>query len=165
MLDAPAAIAVGRLLVHGEPMRRVPAGIYDGAAGRAHLIWAPVGITFETLLSALELSPTSTELWAGHILRNTPVARHAILGRAELTFFASPPHPTEAAAACLRCGWCVEACPVNIHPAGLLDAAQLQDPALADAHGLGSCIDCGICSYVCPSRLPLLQSIRQMRRK
>jgi Na+-translocating ferredoxin:NAD+ oxidoreductase subunit C len=165
MLDAPAAIAAGRFLVHGEPMRRIPVGLYDGAGERAHLVWTTAGIMLGALLSALEVSPALTELWAGHILRQVPIARDAILGRAELTFFASPSHATEAAAACLRCGWCVEACPVNIHPAGLLDAAQLQDPALADAHGLRSCIECGICSYVCPSRLPLLQSIREMRRE
>ncbi|HEY2587498.1 MAG TPA: 4Fe-4S dicluster domain-containing protein [Tepidisphaeraceae bacterium] len=165
MLDAPAAIAVGRFLVHGESMQRIPAGVYDGAAGRAHLVWTTAAITLDSLLSALKVSASSTELWAGHILRHVPIARDAILGSAELTFFASPPHAGEAAAACLRCGWCVEACPVNIHPAGLLDAAQLQDPALADAHGLRACIECGICSYVCPSRLPLLQSIRGMRKQ
>jgi Na+-translocating ferredoxin:NAD+ oxidoreductase subunit C len=165
MLDAPAAIAAGRFLIHGERMRRVPIGLYDGATARAHLVWASAGITLDSLLSALAVSPSSNALWAGHILRNVPIGRDAVLGGAELTFFASPPHATDAAAAaCLRCGWCVEACPVNIHPAGLLDAAQLQDPALADRHGLRSCIECGICSYVCPSRLPLLQSIRGMRK-
>jgi electron transport complex protein RnfC len=164
MFDAPAAIAAGRFLIHGEPMRRVPIGLYDGASERAHLVWTAAGVTLDALLSALAISPASTELWAGHILRNVLIARDAAVGAAELTFFASPSHANEAAAACLRCGWCVEACPVNIHPAGLLDAAQLQDPALADAHGLRSCIECGICSYVCPSRLPLLQSIRNMRK-
>ena len=45
------------------------------------------------------------------------------------------------------------------------DVAQLHDAVLADRYGIDSCIECGICSYVCPSKLPLLASIREMRRR
>jgi electron transport complex protein RnfC len=54
---------------------------------------------------------------------------------------------------------------VRIHPAGLLEAAQDNDPDLAESYGLHACIECGICSYVCPSRLPLLPAIRELRRR
>ena len=54
---------------------------------------------------------------------------------------------------------------MRIHPAGLLEAAQADDPELADAYGLAACIECGICNYVCPSRLPLLEGIRTLRRR
>jgi electron transport complex protein RnfC len=57
----------------------------------------------------------------------------------------------------------VTGCPVNINPAGILEAAQAGDPAAADRCGIESCIECGICSYVCPSYLPLLAGIRTMR--
>jgi electron transport complex protein RnfC len=57
----------------------------------------------------------------------------------------------------------VEACPVRIHPAGLLEAAQDNDIAAAEWYGLQACVECGICSYVCPSRLPLLPAIRELR--
>jgi electron transport complex protein RnfC len=163
MLDAPAAMAVGRCLLHGEPMRQLPVGIYDETNGRGHLFWVPVSTTLGEVLTAAEVPGESTELWAGHVLRHVPIDRAAIVGTGELTVFASTPRRSEAPSACLRCGWCVEACPVNIHPAGLLDAAQQNDPQIAEQYGLRSCIDCGICSYVCPSRLPLLGSIREMR--
>lgn len=165
LLDAPAAIAIARQLLHGEPMRRVPMGIYDETHSRTHLLRVPVGATLGEILSAADVPAESTELWAGHVLRHVPISREAVVGSGDLTVFASSPRRPEAPAACLRCGWCVEACPVNIQPAGLLDAAQQNDPQLAEQYGLRSCIDCGICSYVCPSRLPLQSSIRQMRGK
>lgn len=163
MLDAPAAMAVGRCLLHSEPMRQVPVGIYDETNARGHLFWVPAGTRLGDVLAAAEVPGESTELWAGHVLRHIPIDRAAIVGTGELTVFASTPRRPEAPSACLRCGWCVEACPVNIHPAGLLDAAQQNDPQIAEQYGLRSCVDCGICSYVCPSRLPLLGSIREMR--
>ncbi len=46
---------------------------------------------------------------------------------------------------------------------GLLEAAQQQDLVMADRFGLNSCIECGICTYVCPSRLPLMGAIRGMK--
>jgi electron transport complex protein RnfC len=57
----------------------------------------------------------------------------------------------------------VESCPVQITPAGLLEAAQRRDLDMARSYGLAACVDCGICSYVCPSRLPLLSGIRFLR--
>lgn len=164
VLDAPAALGVSRSLVHGEPMRRVPVGIYDETHSRAHLLRVAVGTRLGDVLSAVEAPAESTELWAGHVLRHVRIDREALLGNGELTISLSAPRRAEAAAACLRCGWCVEACPSHVHPAGLLDAAQQNDPQIAEQYGLRSCIDCGICSYVCPSRLPLLEAIRGMKK-
>ena len=52
---------------------------------------------------------------------------------------------------------------VSLALSGLLESAQDNDFPAALRYGLNSCIECGICSYVCPSRLPLLPAIREMR--
>jgi len=52
-----------------------------------------------------------------------------------------------------------------VQPANVLDAAQRDDLDVAQRAGVEACIECGICSYVCPSKLPLLQGLRSMRRK
>ena len=164
VLDAPAAVAISRCLAHDESMVRVPLGIYDETHSRSHLLRVAVGTRLDGVLAAVEAPAESTELWAGHVLRHVRIDRQALLGHGELTISVSAPRRAEASAACLRCGWCVEACPVQVHPAGLLDAAQQNDPQIADHYGLRACIDCGICSYVCPSRLPLLEAIRGMKK-
>jgi electron transport complex protein RnfC len=46
-----------------------------------------------------------------------------------------------------------------------LEAAQRDDLDLAERYGLDACIECGICAYMCPSRLPLLQGIRVLKQK
>jgi electron transport complex protein RnfC len=163
ILDAPAAVALGRFFLHAEPMLEVPLGVYDRPRAKAHLAWVPIGTRLRDVLHAVDISPTSHDLRVGHLLRDLHTTGDVVIGPGELTVLAAESLPRPPASACLRCGWCVEACPTQIHPAALLEAAQQQDPQLADRFGLNSCIECGICTYVCPSRLPLLSSIRDLK--
>jgi electron transport complex protein RnfC len=163
LVDAPLATAIGRYFVHGEPMLTVPFGLFEWRSTRAHIHQVPIGMRLADLLHGLSIPQSETDLRIEHVLREKRVSPEAIVAGGELTLVASEPAIPPAASACLRCGWCVDACPAHLHPAGLLEAAQQQDPGLADRHGLQSCIECGICTYVCPSRLPLLQAIRVLK--
>lgn len=67
------------------------------------------------------------------------------------------PSPAQA---CIRCGLCAEACPVNLLPQQLFWYAQAEDFERLESHNLFDCIECGACSYVCPSSIPLVQYYR-----
>ena len=64
------------------------------------------------------------------------------------------------AQACIRCGICAEACPVDLLPQQLFWYAQAEDYDRLESHNLFDCIECGACSYVCPSSIPLVQYYR-----
>lgn len=61
---------------------------------------------------------------------------------------------------CIRCARCVEACPMGLEP--YLLARLSMNSRWDDAKGRGAmgCIECGCCSYTCPSGRPLLDMIR-----
>ena len=61
---------------------------------------------------------------------------------------------------CIRCGRCVDACPLFLNPSmlGLMAKKGLWDEML-DYH-IMDCFECASCSYVCPSGIPLVQSFR-----
>ncbi len=61
---------------------------------------------------------------------------------------------------CIRCGRCVDACPMGLMPALLMRLCQHRRPADALAAHLMACVECGTCGYVCPSHIPLVQYIR-----
>jgi electron transport complex protein RnfC len=50
-----------------------------------------------------------------------------------------------------------------VQPALVLEAAQLDSESLARKAGIEACIECGVCTYVCPSELPLLGGVRHIR--
>jgi Na+-translocating ferredoxin:NAD+ oxidoreductase subunit C len=164
LLDGAAAGAVGRAVTRNEPMLDVPIEVRDAVHSRSTVYTAAVGLPVKLLIEAAGLRAGDLTLRAGAALRDVRVGCDAVVdGGGELSIDAGPLAPLINPDPCIRCGWCVESCPVRIHPAGLLEAAQDNDPDLAERYGLHACIECGICSYVCPSRLPLLPAIRQLR--
>lgn len=62
---------------------------------------------------------------------------------------------------CIKCGECVESCPMGLNPSllGMLAAKRDYEPMGTQYH-LGDCFECGCCSYVCPSSIPLVQQFR-----
>ncbi|MCI6277173.1 MAG: electron transport complex subunit RsxC [Clostridium sp.] len=65
---------------------------------------------------------------------------------------------------CIRCGKCVEACPMNLLPTKLQSLSQRNELEVFESfHGL-DCIECGCCTFVCPAKKNILQSIRVAKR-
>lgn len=61
---------------------------------------------------------------------------------------------------CVKCGKCVEACPMNLVPSFLKKATDLKDTDKLKKLGITACMECGCCSYSCPSGIPLVQHMR-----
>lgn len=59
--------------------------------------------------------------------------------------------------ACIRCGHCALACPMDLLPQQLQFYGKSQAYEQAENYRLFDCIECGLCTYVCPSDIPLVQ--------
>jgi len=69
--------------------------------------------------------------------------------------------PAKKSFPCIKCGKCVESCPMGLNPSTLgMLAAKRQYDTMADNYRLGACFECGTCSYVCPANIPLVQQFR-----
>lgn len=65
---------------------------------------------------------------------------------------------------CIRCGKCVDACPMNLVPSKLKNLSQNKELEDFETwHGL-DCIECGCCTFVCPAKINIVQSIRVAKR-
>jgi electron transport complex protein RnfC len=62
--------------------------------------------------------------------------------------------------ACIHCGRCVAACPVNLVPAELGKLCEFKRFEEAVESNLFNCIECGVCAYVCPARRPMVHFMR-----
>lgn len=64
---------------------------------------------------------------------------------------------------CIRCGRCVEACPGNLMPQMMAQAAMHNDyDTFVKLNGM-ECYECGSCTFVCPAKRPLTQTFKQAR--
>jgi Na+-translocating ferredoxin:NAD+ oxidoreductase subunit C len=66
---------------------------------------------------------------------------------------------------CIRCGWCLDACPMGLSPneVGIyVEAGRAEETS---RFGVFECFECGCCAFVCPAKRPLVQFIRLAKRK
>lgn len=61
---------------------------------------------------------------------------------------------------CIRCGKCVEHCPMGLMPLYLQNFAKKGDLESCEKYHITACIECGCCSFECPSKRQLVQNIR-----
>ncbi len=68
--------------------------------------------------------------------------------------------PSVEDATCINCGECVLSCPARILPNLISRYAEYEQFELAEKQDLNSCFECGLCSFNCTVRRPILQYIR-----
>ena len=63
--------------------------------------------------------------------------------------------------ACIRCGKCVSACPMRLLPLELCNASDRRDEDALNRLNAMNCMECGCCSFTCPAKRHLVQTIRE----
>ncbi len=66
----------------------------------------------------------------------------------------------KAERACIRCGRCVEVCPMSLMPTLIERNAKIKDKDKLESLNVMVCMECGSCAYACPSGRPLVQYMR-----
>lgn len=61
---------------------------------------------------------------------------------------------------CIRCGKCVDVCPMGLEPYLLNKLGRVSRMEDLERESVYDCIECGCCSFTCPSYIPLLDTIR-----
>jgi len=61
---------------------------------------------------------------------------------------------------CIRCGRCLDACPMFLNPSRLALLARVEQVDALKDHNIMDCFECASCSFSCPSNIPLVQMIR-----
>ncbi len=66
---------------------------------------------------------------------------------------------------CVRCGKCVDVCPLFLMPTKIASYSQLGRPEDAEKLGVMVCMECGTCAFSCPSGIPLVQWIKRGKKE
>jgi electron transport complex protein RnfC len=64
---------------------------------------------------------------------------------------------------CIRCGNCVEACPMGLAPLDFTIFSRERDWEAAKEARTLDCVECGSCEYSCPANRPLVASVRVLK--
>lgn len=65
---------------------------------------------------------------------------------------------------CIRCASCVKSCPIGLQPYYLKKLVDSRKNNIAEENGIMDCIECGSCSYICPSNIDLVKSFKTSKK-
>lgn len=157
--NVATAAAVHDALIEGRPLLSRIVTVAGGALSAAANYEALLGTPVQHLLECVgqKMPPARLVLggpMTGHALFSdlTPVVKGTcgVLALTAEEIGASQESP------CIRCGSCVDACPMGLVPLEMASHIKADDAKGAGAWGLSDCILCGCCSYTCPSHIPLV---------
>ena len=60
---------------------------------------------------------------------------------------------------CIRCGRCIAACPMGLEPVEIVECFNRKDAEALRRHSVDLCVSCGSCTYVCPAKRPVSQTV------
>lgn len=167
--NVATAFAVERAVRYGEPlMKRVATVTGVGVEKPGNYIVA-TGVSASDLISVAGGIPENT----GKIISGGPMMGRAMsaidspMAKANGGILIVPEKASlrAVATACLRCGCCVDACPMSLEPYLLQTFGEFSKDYEARDNGALNCLECGSCSYVCPAHRPLLDYIRLSRQR
>jgi electron transport complex protein RnfC len=157
---------IGRLLPHGRGIQERVITITGPAVEHKGNYRIPIGTPLRFLLEQVGVTPDTSRVFLGGPMMGAAASSLDISitkGTSGVVAF------TETAAErthrkvypCIRCGYCVDACPMFLDPCRLGVLARNEEyERMAAEHHLMDCFECGCCTYVCPSHLPLVQEFR-----
>ena len=153
--------AIAEIFDTGLPLiERIVTVTGQGVKNPANLI-VPVGTRIRDLIAACGgLTEDAHEIVFGGPMMGAPQASldvPILKGTTGVVVLSRAETKRKETYPCIRCGHCLDACPVFLNPQ-LLGQLALADQYQETAnHHIWDCMVCGCCSYVCPSNIPLSQ--------
>lgn len=154
--NVATAYAVYRAVDLGEPLLDRVLTLHDGTEGRN--LRVALGTILATIVG--DKQPEKIIL-GGPMMGRTASTLQTPMIKGTSGILLDPQYAHRRPAEnCIRCGKCVEACPMGLEPFLISTLSRLKDWDEAEAQKIANCIECGSCSYVCPASRPLVDYIR-----
>ena len=164
VVNVGTAAAIARAVVRGKPLtHRVVTVTGPGIAQPKNLL-VPVGTPYRELIDFCGgLTDSARRVIAGGPMMGFTLANLDVpvtKGTSGVVVLTDRETRSAEETQCVRCGRCVDVCPLNLVPTRIALAAKAKDWDLARRHHMAACMECGCCAYVCPAKIPLIQLIR-----
>ena len=164
VVNVGTAAAIARAVVRGKPMTHRVVTVTGPGIEQPKNLLAPIGASYAQLIDFCDgHKPSARRIIAGGPMMgftlanlDTPVTK----GTSGVVVLTDKEVRQADETQCVRCGRCVDVCPLNLVATKIALAARHKDWDLAKRYHMAACMECGCCAYACPAKLPLVQLIR-----
>jgi len=164
VMNVGTAAALARAVLRGKPLTHRVITVSGGGIRNRKNLLVPIGVRYRDMIDACGgLTEDAARVVAGGPMMgftlgdlDAPVTK----GTSGVVVLTHKEIRRTEETACVRCGRCVEVCPLRLVPTKIALASKAGDLDLAERYHLTACMECGCCAYVCPAGVPLVQLIR-----
>ena len=173
--------AVGCAVFNAATVKAIYDAVYDGMPLIKRIVTVsgdilmapknmlvPIGTSFDALIDACGFKEAPYKVLSGGPMMgaaqydlNVPTIKGVnaitVLGRSNKYEVKDPQ--------CLRCGKCIDACPMKLMPVLMYKATMTEDIQEMKDNNIMDCIECGSCAYTCPASVPLVLGFRVAKQR
>ena len=163
VFNAGTCKAIHDAVYEGRPLTHRIVTVSGDIVMEARNLMVPLGVSFNELMEAVGVSENPYKVLSGGPMMGAAqydLAVPVIKGTNAVTILGSHNKYIEENARCIRCGKCIEVCPMHLMPVLMYKAMFAGDAVELMAVDLMDCIECGCCAYNCPGGLPLVLGFR-----
>ncbi len=164
VLNVGTCAAVARAVLRGKALTHRIVTVSGSGIEYPKNLLAPIGISYQELIDHCGGLRSS----AARVLSGGPMMGFSLgeldapvtKGTSGITVLTQDDLIDQEETPCVRCGRCVDVCPLNLVPTKIALAARHRDWDLARQYHITACMECGCCAYTCPAQIPLVQLVR-----
>jgi electron transport complex protein RnfC len=164
VINVGTAAAIARAVLRGKPLTHRVVTVTGAGIKEPKNILAPIGASIQELVDFCGgLTEDCARVVAGGPMMGFAIPELCIpvtKGTSGITCLTEADIKKANESNCVRCGRCVDVCPLNLVPTKMALASRAENWDLAKKYHIQACMECGCCSYTCPASLPLVQLIR-----
>lgn len=165
VVNVATTAEIGRLLPHGRGIQERVITITGPGVKKKGNYLIPVGTPLRYVLEQVGVEEDISEVYMGGPMMGVAVSNldiSIVKGTSGIVVFTQKDvKKQQQIYPCIKCGACVDACPLSLNPSKLGILAKVEEyDVMAENYNLLDCFECGSCSYVCPSHIPLVQYFR-----
>ncbi|MEH6627258.1 MAG: electron transport complex subunit RsxC [Motiliproteus sp.] len=165
VVNVATTAEIGRLLPHGRGIQERVITIGGPAIKKRGNYRIPIGTPLRFALEYVGVEDNLSQVFLGGPMMGPALPSLDIpITKGTSGFIAFTENETgvkHRELPCIHCAYCVDACPLFLNPSQLgLLARNAQYQRMVEEFHLMDCFECGACSYVCPSHIPLVQYFR-----
>ncbi len=168
VFNVATCAAIYEAVYEGMPLVRRAITVTGKAIAKPANFLAPIGTSFADLVEAAGgFSSEPYKIFVGGPMMG--IAQHTlqastIKGNNALTCYSMADKHEVSDPHCIRCGKCVDVCPMHLMPIFLHRAQKNGDLEKLEKGNVLDCIECGSCAYGCPAGIELVQCFRTAKK-
>ena len=163
VFNAATCKAIHDAVYEGMPLIRRIVTVSGDILMEPKNLMVPIGTNFDVLNQSAGRSMNPYKILSGGPMMGAAqfdVSVPVIKGTNAVTILGERNRFHVEASQCIRCGKCIEVCPMKLMPVLIYKAMLSGDMEEIKASNIMDCIECGSCAYTCPACVPLVHGFR-----